>query len=165
MRRTVKFGSMSVSRNSGASVKNGDAMAMRYLSACLSLVILISLAGFSATAHHNGGVYFDLNVELQHENVTVVDYQLFNPHGRLIYLVTDDDGNEMEWSAELASANNLRRSGIGNEMFRPGDKLKLVAGAPGLTEPNFMRLSRAEFPNGDVAIFSGGGTGIRRAGE
>ena len=165
LRRTVKFGNTNVSQNLEVSVKNGDARAMRYLSAYLSLVILISLAGFSATAHHNGGVYFDLSVELQHENVTVVDYQLFNPHGRLIYLVTDDGGNEVEWSAELASANNLRRSGIGNEVFHPGDKLKLVAGAPGLTEPNFMRLSRVELPNGDVAIFSGGGAGFRRAGE
>ena len=161
----VKFGSMSVSRNLEVSVKNGDTKAMRYLGAYLSLVILISLAGFSATAHHNGGVYFDLNVELQHENVTVVDYKLFNPHGRLTYLVTDDGGSEVEWSAELASANNLRRSGVGNEVLRPGDKIKLVVGAPGLTEPNFMRLSRVEFHNGDIAIFSGGGAGFRRAGE
>ena len=161
----MKFGSTSVSRNSGVSVKNGETRAMRCFSVYLSLVILVSLAGFSAVAHHNGGVYFDLSVELQHENVTVVDYKLSNPHGRLIYLVTDGDGNEVEWSAELASANNLRRKGIGNEMLRSGDKLKLVAGAPGLTEPNFMRLSRAEFYNGDIAAFSGGGAGFRRAGE
>ena len=123
------------------------------------------LAGLPATAHHSGAAYFDLQSNIEHTNATVVSYDIVNPHGRLVYTITDEDGNEVEWSGELASANNLRRSGLGGEIFSPGDQLALVVGNPALSGANFSRLTRVEFANGDVAHLAGRNAGIRRTGE
>lgn len=123
------------------------------------------LALFPAAAHHNGGTYFDTGTTIEHANATVVEYAIVNPHGRLSYTFTDAEGNAQEWSAELASANNLRRRGLGGEIFKPGDQLASVAGNPSRSGANFMRLERAEFANGDVATFTGANRGISLAEE
>ncbi len=119
--------------------------------------------GLPVTAHHSGATYFDLETVVEHTNATVVSYVIVNPHGRLTYSFADESGNEVEWTAELASANNLRRRGLGGEVFKPGDKLASVSGNPGLSGAKFMRISRAVFENGDVAQLTGRNTGVTRA--
>ena len=131
----------------------------------LPTAVAALLIALPATAHHSGRTYFDLDREIEHTDATVVSYVLVNPHGRLTYSITDDGGNVVEWVAELASANNLRRRGLGGEVFKPGDKLTSVMGNPGLGGTNFMRISRAEFENGDVAQLTGRNTGVTRAGN
>ncbi len=132
-------------------------MTMRCLGSAASSTLLGALIGLQANAHHSP-TYFDSAVEVVHEDVTVVAYEVENPHGILVYVVTDDEGNEVEWNAELPSANFLRRGGLSNGTLSPGDKLTVVIGSPGvagLTRSNLIRLARAEFPNGDVATFTG----------
>ena len=132
-------------------------MAIKFYGSATLLTLLGILIGVQATAHHSP-TYFDAETEIVHEDVTVVAYEVENPHGILIYVLTDDDGNEVEWNAELPSANFMRRGGLTNETLRPGDKLTAVIGSPGVpgwTRPNLIRLTRAEFPNGDVATFTG----------
>ncbi len=121
---------------------------------------LALLAGLPVVAHHNGGTYFDTATTIEHSDATVVSYAIVNPHGRLHYTLTDAEGNEQEWSAELASANNLRRRGLGGEIFKPGDRLVSVSGNPSRSGANFMRLERAEFADGTVATFTGANRGI-----
>jgi hypothetical protein len=121
--------------------------------------------GVPATAHHNGATYFDTAAKIELTNATVVAYNLVNPHGRLVFTITDEDGNEVEWGGELPSANNVRRRGLGGELFKPGDKLASVSGAPSRSGANFMRLDRVEFANGDVAQITGRNTGVTRAGS
>ncbi len=130
---------------------------MKYFGVVKSPIILGALLGFPATAHHSP-TYFDDEAEVVHEDVTVVDYKVANPHGILIYVLTDAGGNEVEWNAELPSANFLRRGGLDEATLNPGDKLTFVIGSPGVagwTRENLIRLTRAEFPNGDVATFTG----------
>ena len=117
--------------------------------------IVIALACVPVMAHHSAA-YFDTETEIVHENVTVVEFRVANPHGELIYVVTDDNGNEVEWNAELPSANFTRRVGIGGSILSPGDRVTLIGwpGRPGRTRERLMRLMRAEFPNGDVATFT-----------
>ena len=129
------------------------------------MVALGVLAGFPAMAHHSGVAYFDLELEIIQHDATVVEYVLVNPHGRLTYTFIDEAGVEQEWTGELASSNNLRRLGLGGEILKPGDKLKTVTGSPARSGTNFMRLSRIDFENGDVAQLVGANTGITRSGE
>jgi hypothetical protein len=136
--------------------------ASKILFASTALTLFI---GFPATAHHNGATYFDTAVEIEHTGATVVVYDLVNPHGRLVYTFADEDGNEVEWSGELPSANNVRRRGLDGELFKPGDKLSSVTGAPSRSGANFMRLSRVVFANGDIAQITGRNAGILRAGS
>ena len=129
---------------------------MKTLNLIVGLTILSMLCGLSAIAHHSS-TYFDMEVEVTHEDVTVIDFQVANPHGLLIYTAVDDEGNEVEWNAELPSANFSRRGGVTESVLRSGDKLAVVIGAPGLpgrTREHLMRLSRIEFLNGDTATFS-----------
>ncbi|MCZ6498245.1 MAG: DUF6152 family protein [Gammaproteobacteria bacterium] len=132
-----------------------------YLSLFTTLILFV---GFPATAHHNGATYFDLSTELEHTDATVVSYDLVNPHGRLVYVYMDDEGDEMGWSAELPSANNARRRGLSGDLFQPGDKLTTLSGSPSRSGANFMRLTRVVFANGDVAQITGRNAGVVRAG-
>jgi hypothetical protein len=125
---------------------------------------LTLLIGFPAIAHHNGATYFDTSVALEHNDATVVSYDLVNPHGRLVYIFMDDAGNEVQWSAELPSANNARRRGLGGELFKPGDRLAAITGSPSRSGSNSMRLTRVVFTNGDVAQITGRNAGVIRAG-
>lgn len=136
---------------------------MKMIKSGSAIVIALLLSGLPALAHHSGAAYFELDVDIEHTNATVVEYHIVNPHGRLLYTFTDSDGNEVEWSGELASANNLRRRGLGGEIFKPGDQLALVVGNPARSGANFSRLTRVEFANGDVAQLTGRSTGITRA--
>ena len=71
-------------------------------------------------------------VALVHSDVTAVSYTAAKPHGRIIYTMTDAEGNESEWVAELPANNMMRRFGVTGDMISPGDKLTL-RGNPGRT--------------------------------
>lgn len=138
---------------------------MKYFSFGKAPFILGALIGLPATAHHSP-TYFDAEVEVVHENVTVVAYAVANPHGILVYVVADEGGTEIEWHAELPSANFLRRGGLTDATFIPGDSLAVVTGSPGVagwTRPTVIRLTRVDFPNGDVATFTGISASFTRA--
>ena len=141
-----------------APVADRDALptSMRRIRLATILVALIAANIHPVTAHHST-MFFDMNAEVMHENVSVVDFVVANPHGVLIYVVTDDDGNEVQWQAELPSGNFTRRGGISASMLSPGDRLPSVVswpGIPGLAGENTTRLKSMEFPNGDVATFT-----------
>jgi len=108
-----------------------------------------------------------MDTEVVHENVTVIVFRVANPHGELIYVVTDAEGNDVEWSAELPSANFTLRAGITEAMLSPGDKLTVIGwpGIPGRTRDRLTRLIRAELANGDVATFTPISATLIRAGS
>jgi hypothetical protein len=117
--------------------------------------ILFWLACIPVSAHHSI-TYFDMKTQVMHENVTVVSFAVRNPHGALFYEFVNDDGDEEQWKAELPSANFVRRAGISPSALSPGDIVTLEGwlGIPERTKGNLIRVSRAEFPNGDVATFT-----------
>ena len=122
----------------------------------LRLAPIVLAVAAPVTAHHST-VYFDLDTEVVHENVTVVEFRVANPHGILVYAVTDEAGNEVVWNAELPSANFSQRGGIVESMLSPGDRVPIVVGWPGIpgrTREHFTRLKSMEFTNGDVATFT-----------
>lgn len=127
-------------------------------------ILSLSLVLFAVpvAAHHSGVTYFDVDATIEHTNVTVVAYDLVNPHGRLIFSVTTEDGTEVEWIGEMPSANNARRRGLGGEIFKPGDQLLSVSGAPARSGAPSMRLARAVLANGDIATVTGPNAGITR---
>ena len=129
---------------------------MRTSFLAMMLLVLIAATTPPMVAHHST-MFFDVNAEIVHENVTVVEFLIANPHGVLIYVATDEDGNEVRWQAELPSGNFTRRGGINATMLSPDDRLPVVVswpGIPGLARENTSRLKSMEFPNGDVATFT-----------
>ena len=131
-------------------------MNTRLLARKLSPVVLAIGAGAPAIAHHST-IYFDVDAEIVHENVRVVEFHVTNPHGVLVYTVSDDEGNEVVWNAELPSANFTMRGGIFESMLNPGDVIPIVIGWPAFPERTreyFTRLKSMTMANGDMATFT-----------
>ncbi len=125
---------------------------MRKLGILIPSMALALLAGLSVSAHHNPGYYFDMRVAIVHSDATAVSYTAANPHGRIIYTMTDEQGNESEWVAELPANNMMRRFGVSVDMISPGDKLTL-RGNPGRNGATMLRVTHVLLPSGDVATF------------
>ncbi len=125
---------------------------MRMLGVLIPSMALALLAGLSVSAHHNPGYYFDMSVAIVHSDATAVSYTAANPHGRIIYTMTDEQGNESEWVAELPANNMMRRFGVSVDMISPGDKLTL-RGNPGRNGATMLRVTHVLLPSGDVATF------------
>ena len=133
---------------------------MRHPGIVVLTVTLGLLGARAAVSHHSRDVYFDMDRVIEIGNVTAVAFRVVNPHSQLVFLATDDQGNEVEWTAGIHSANHLRRAGITPDLISPGDKLT-VTGSPSLREPNVMWLYTVVLPNGDVAdLFGATRTGV-----
>jgi len=129
----------------------------------LSLIGAGLLAGLPVSAHHSTFAYYDSEISVEYEDVTVVSFEVMNPHTRLVFLATDEDGNEDEWTASTQSANVLRRMGIGPGFISPGDKLTVTA-SPHRDGSNLVLMTRMAWPNGDYAVLSiGPSSGLFRA--
>lgn len=132
--------------------KSSEAEVMRKLGILIPSMALALLAGLPVSAHHNPGYYFDMAVAVVHSDATAVSYTAANPHGRIIYTMTDAEGNESEWVAELPANNMMRRFGVTGDMISPGDKLTL-RGNPGRNGATMLRVTHVLLPSGDVATF------------
>ncbi|MGI9258700.1 MAG: DUF6152 family protein [Gammaproteobacteria bacterium] len=140
-------------------------MAARAVVSSLSFATAVILAA-PVVAHHSA-TYFDMDVDLVHENATVVEFQVANPHGILVYTIVNDEGEAEQWDAELPSANFSRRGGVVDTLLNPGDTVK-ITGWPGLptrTRERFMRLSRMDLDDGSYATFTAISAMYTRAGE
>ena len=133
----------------GISTEGNTMTKSRILIASMALALL---AGLRVSAHHNPGYYFDMRVEIVHRDVTAVSYTAVNPHGRLVYTMADEEGDDREWIAELPAYNMMRRYGVTGEMISPGDKLTLK-GNPGRNGVTMLRITHALLPSGEVATF------------
>ena len=154
-------------QNSPATDRDEPVTLARVVLFAAMLAALVAASTPPVTAHHST-MFFDINAEVVHENVTVVEFLVANPHGVLTYVFTDNDGNEVQWQAELPSGNFTRRGGISADMLSPGDRLPVVVGWPGvpdLVRENTSRLKSMEFPNGDVATFTPVSAALTRAAE
>ena len=98
------------------------------------LVILgCSLAIGTPLAHHSGAG-FNSNEVLEITGA-VKEFQFTNPHTWIQVIVTDEQGNETEWSVEWGSPNRLAREGVRPSTFPPGAEVTMqinpmVNGAP-----------------------------------
>jgi len=124
--------------------------AMRHFGIVLLIVLIGFIGARPAVSHHNSASYFDMDTVIEHKDVTAVTFSVVNPHSQLVFVVTDDQGNEVEWTAGALSASHLRRAGVPADLIRPGDRLT-VTGSPGRGESNVMWLYTVVLPNGDVA--------------
>jgi hypothetical protein len=76
-----------------------------------------------ALAHHSFAMFdADKTVELEG---TVKEFQWTNPHSWLQVMVTDESGQEIEWSLEMGSPGGLAREGWRPRTVVPGDHIKV----------------------------------------
>lgn len=117
------------------------------------LGLLLVTSGRSA-AHHGTRVSYDWTKPTQITG-TVTEFVWRNPHARLFFDVTDEQGDVVRWGGEMSSPTNLARAGWSRTTLKPGDELALTiypsragtsVGEVSRTEPIFVngvRLSLA----------------------
>ena len=114
-------------------------------------------------AHHGGAtLYTDRTVTL---TGTVKTWYWSNPHCLLTITVTGDDGEAVDWIAELQAPNTIRPLGFLKNSFKPGDEVTVTLQPTKNGSPN-GRLTRLVLADGTVLDpqgFRNGGSG--RGGE
>lgn len=108
----------------------------------LSVVgIVTSLLCSLAHSHHAFTLHFDPSRTLELEG-TVTEFKLRNPHAFFTLEAVGDDGETVIWEVELPGAVLLRRMGVTQETFSPGDNIS-VAAMPNRKEGNNLVYGRA----------------------
>lgn len=86
------------------------------LAAALAIGSLLAIQ--SVMAHHSGAGFN--SGEVKEFTVTIKEFQFSNPHTWIQVFVTNEDGEQEEWSVEWGSPNSLARRGVRPSTFPPG---------------------------------------------
>jgi hypothetical protein len=81
------------------------------------------LATAPAAAHHSGAGFN--SGEVKEITGTIKEFQFTNPHTWIQVIVTDDQGQQQEWSVEWGSPNTLARRGVRPSTFPPGAQVTM----------------------------------------
>jgi hypothetical protein len=109
-------------------------------------LVLVTITGVSA--HHSFNEFYLENESISFEG-QVVEFEYMNPHAVLHVAVEGDDEQSVEYAAEWANPNVLRRSGVTPDTLQPGDYV-IVTGSPGRNpEDNTLHLKGIERPSDD----------------
>ena len=123
---------------------------MTRLIAALVLAIASILPAYS---HHNSASHYDLNKISEVEGV-VTEYQLINPHARILFDVTTENGEVESWMAEGDAASVLLRRGWTGDELQPGDFIKITGnpsrdGSPLIEWRSIIRPDGSELLGGN----------------
>ena len=78
----------------------------------------------TATLAHHSAARFDLSIRDQHVTGIVKEFEVANPHTKIVLEVSDAKGTrDIEYEGH--SRNNYYRSGWREGMVKPGDKITL----------------------------------------
>ncbi len=111
----------------------------------VSFVALCAAAG-AAYAHHSEAGIYDSKDTIEVTGV-VKSISWRNPHGEIVFAVTDTAGKVVDWSAETASVSVLRARGIDGAPIAVGDRVT-VAGSPSRRNRPEILARSVLLPNG-----------------
>lgn len=104
-------------------------------------ILLFTLICSSAHSHHAFVMHFDPTRTTEIEG-TLTNFNLRNPHAFITMEVEADDGATQVWEVELPGLVLLRRMGVTQDTFEPGDNISVVAW-PNRVEGNNLVYGRA----------------------
>jgi len=78
-----------------------------------------------AHSHHNSASHYLLD-EISHAEGVVTEYRMMNPHARIYFDVTTENGDIENWMAEGDAAAVLLRRGWTGDEIQPGDFIKIT---------------------------------------
>lgn len=87
--------------------------------------LIAALSAAAAFAHHNAASHYVLDDTIQVSG-TVTEFRLINPHARIYFDVTDEDGHTEQWLAEGNAAAILKRRGWSSDSLQPGDHITIT---------------------------------------
>jgi len=115
---------------------------------------LLFSVGLSA---HHGVALYDVS-QMVNVTGTVTDFQFVNPHVRIFFDVTGEDGTVVGWSAELTTPNRLRAiDGWNTDTLKPGNQIS-ITGSPATDGTRLMWVEQV-FVDGNPLLVRSGGAG------
>lgn len=132
--------------------------------ALLTFAVVSAAFSGAAIAHHSQAGLFNSAATIEVTGV-VKSVSWRNPHGHIIFTVTDAQGNAVDWDAETASVSVLRIRGLDVVDLKAGDHVT-IAGSPSarnrpeILARNMLLPSGYEFTFGSpTAYFAEGKAG------
>jgi hypothetical protein len=101
---------------------------MHYLRRTLWMLAALMLLSDVALTHHSAASHYLVDQKITVEGV-VTEFRLINPHARIYFDVTAEDGEVQKWLGEGNASSVLRRLGWTNEHLKPGDDITII-GSP-----------------------------------
>ena len=102
---------------------------MRHQTKYLTPIAVVALLMPAAVlSHHSAASHYLLDQSITVTGV-VKEFRLINPHVRIYFDVTDDDGGIVTWLAEGNAAAVLKRRGWTTDTIKPGVGIT-ITGAP-----------------------------------
>ena len=121
-----------------------------------SVVPWILLFSVGLSAHHGVALY-DVS-QMINVTGTVTDFQFVNPHVRIFFDVTGEDGTVVGWSAELTTPIRLRAvDGWNRDALKPGNQIS-ITGSPATDGARLMWVEQV-FVDGNPLLIRPGGAG------
>ena len=112
------------------------------------------LMSMAAQSHHNPAAHYIVDERVEIDG-TVTEFRPVNPHARIYFDVTNEDGQVEAWMAEGDSIINLRRSGWTDDQFEAGDRIHIL-GRPSRDGSNLVEWTFITMSDGTEV---GGGNG------
>ena len=121
---------------------------MKTIGLALLVALLALSVGVTATyAHHAFGAIYESSKQVAFDQVKIVSVAWTNPHTRIAFDVTEENGNVTRWDTETGSPSALSRMGWLRNAVKPGDVIN-VAVQPALDGTNRGHLFRVVLPDG-----------------
>ena len=92
------------------------------------VLLFAVLCAPSTYGHHNAASHYLLDKKITVTGV-VTNFRLINPHARIYFDVTNEDGDTEAWLGEGNASSVLRRRGWTSDTLKPGDVIT-VTGSP-----------------------------------
>ena len=116
------------------------------LTRLIALLLLACAAAPAVHAHHSFAVYFDPDRAVTLTG-TVTAFRFTNPHGTIVFDVTDADGATHSWRAETNAPVVLMRRGWTRTSLRAGDRVT-ISGWQARDGSRYLRLREARDAQG-----------------
>ena len=121
-----------------------------------SVVTWVLLFSVGLSAHHGVALY-DVS-QMINVTGTVTDFQFVNPHARIFFDVTGEDGTVVGWSAEFTTPIRLRQvDGWNTDSLKPGNQIS-ITGSPATDGAPSMWVEQI-FVDGNPLLIRTGGAG------
>ena len=117
------------------------------------------LCSLSAYSHHGPASHYDLDKIITVEGV-VTKFRLINPHARVYFDVTTDNGEIQKWLGEGNAAAILKRRDWKKDTLKAGDFIK-ISGNPAKDGGNKMDWKVIVLKDG-TELFGGNTVSIER---
>ena len=116
----------------------------RLLMACAAAPVV---ATSIAQAHHSYAAYFEIDERVRVEGV-VEEFFAQNPHAYIVFNVADDDGELVQWRAEMPGWVGLRRGIWTADDLKPGDPVTIVGAPARSNDATLIRADDIVMPDG-----------------